>query len=507
MRKSKFFGVVVAGLALFATLLVTAFVPVPPGAITITNTQPFPQFGTVLTANVGAGNAGSPTNYIQYTLTSGQILIGDLGSLFNGYDLILNQSGTATWNGTNFTSSGAIVATTTITGNGSGITNANASTVTSTTGVHAGSQIIDTAGSIYFPDAVFFLKPGVNTGNGYYHNGNLFFDSSGNLHGSAVNCDGPGDFFGNGFGLTNIPAWQVIGAVTNNAVVRYVDLLGNYVISNQVSGVTSIIGTNGEAPLTLLFANTNLMTSRGTVLAYDPTGTNLLINGASTNNIGGDQIYDEIQANTNATTIVLTNVVQDMTFVLDIEPTTNTTVYWSTNLGLIPFPSTNGLTQAGTYYSVAVASNQLMIFSYRTNFHGQFVEWAVNNQAYTFSGNGSGLTNLSLCYYTNLVNGQLYTNPLTVTMQLTIPVAVSSPAGTLGSAEIDAKTGPKGGTLTTIGDLDIAGGATSILATNKSVLVVNVPSGWTWETTNSTSGTGYVAGYDATKTNQVLIIP
>jgi hypothetical protein len=121
--------------------------------------------------------------------------------------------------------------------------------------------------------------------------------------------------------------------------------------------------------------------------------------------------------------------------------------------------------------------------------------------------NGAGITNATTSYSTNVVNGATNKNNLTRTVQWTIPVAVSAPAATLGSAEIDAQIQRSDGVWITVADCDIAGGATSIIATNKESLVVTVPSGASMRVTNSTSGTGYIAGLDATKTNTFTVFP
>lgn len=89
-----------------------------------------------------------------------------------------------------------------------------------------------------------------------------------------------------------------------------------------------------------------------------------------------------------------------------------------------------------------------------------------------------------------------------------IPVVVSSPATTLGNAEVDAQLQlPAGGAFVSIGEVSIAGGATSIIATNKDTLVFDVPPGWGFQVTNTVSGVNYVAAIDSTKTNQVTFHP
>jgi hypothetical protein len=122
--------------------------------------------------------------------------------------------------------------------------------------------------------------------------------------------------------------------------------------------------------------------------------------------------------------------------------------------------------------------------------------------------NGAGLTNLSVTYFTNFVSGLVQTNTGTKTITWKIPVVVSSPATTLGNAEVDAQLQlPAGGAFTSICDVSIAGGATSIIATNRGTLVFDVPPGWGFQVTNTVSGTGYVAALDAAKTNQVTFHP
>jgi hypothetical protein len=126
----------------------------------------------------------------------------------------------------------------------------------------------------------------------------------------------------------------------------------------------------------------------------------------------------------------------------------------------------------------------------------------------TFTGNGIGLTNQSVSYFTNFVSGLTQTNTGTKTMTWKIPVVVSSPATTLGNAEVDAQLQlPAGGAFVSIGEVSIAGGATSIIATNKDTLVFDVPPGWGFQVTNTVSGVNYVAAIDSTKTNQVTFHP
>ena len=116
---------------------------------------------------------------------------------------------------------------------------------------------------------------------------------------------------------------------------------------------------------------------------------------------------------------------------------------------------------------------------------------------------GSSVTNLATSYYTNLVLAQIYTNPLTRVMFLTVPTEVSSPATTLGSAEVFAQTKPQGGTFINVSGNDIGGGATSIIATNRATLSFPVPAGWVWTVTSTVSGSGYVGKLDGSKTNTV----
>jgi hypothetical protein len=120
-----------------------------------------------------------------------------------------------------------------------------------------------------------------------------------------------------------------------------------------------------------------------------------------------------------------------------------------------------------------------------------------------FLGNGFGLTNVATCYYTNITSSITNLNLTTKVMSWKVPVIVTQPASTLGSAEVDAQYQRADGVWITLADLDIAGGATSVLFTNKSTLIFDIPSGYSYRITNNISGTGYTAGLDSTKTNTV----
>ena len=133
---------------------------------------------------------------------------------------------------------------------------------------------------------------------------------------------------------------------------------------------------------------------------------------------------------------------------------------------------------------------------------------ADTNGAQRTTFDGSALTNQSVSYFTNFVSGLTQTNTGTKTMTWKIPVVVSSPATTLGNAEVDAQLQlPAGGAFVSIGEVSIAGGATSIIATNKDTLVFDVPPGWGFQVTIIVSGVNYVAAIDSTKTNQVTFHP
>jgi hypothetical protein len=142
-----------------------------------------------------------------------------------------------------------------------------------------------------------------------------------------------------------------------------------------------------------------------------------------------------------------------------------------------------------------------------TNNFGRTVAVNMTNTANSFTGNGGGLTNCSQTFLTNIVSGQPATNRGTLSATWRVPVVVSAPATTVGFAEVDAQVQSPGGSYVTIDNASIAGGATSILATNKGTLVFEVPPGWGYVVTNSVSGTGYAAGLNAGATNQVTYHP
>jgi hypothetical protein len=52
------------------------------------------------------------------------------------------------------------------------------------------------------------------------------------------------------------------------------------------------------------------------------------------------------------------------------------------------------------------------------------------------SGNGSGITNQTVTFYTNLLSGQLYTNNSLLTLELTLPMLLTSASGA-GPCEVD----------------------------------------------------------------------
>ena len=105
------------------------------------------------------------------------------------------------------------------------------------------------------------------------------------------------------------------------------------------------------------------------------------------------------------------------------------------------------------------------------------------------------------------MSGLKRTNLTALSMTWRVPVAVSEPATTLGYAEVDAQLQAPGGSYVVMDGARISGGATSILQTNFQTLIFEVPPGWGYVVTNSTAGTGYVAGLDVTKTNQLTLHP
>jgi len=123
------------------------------------------------------------------------------------------------------------------------------------------------------------------------------------------------------------------------------------------------------------------------------------------------------------------------------------------------------------------------------------------------TGNGSGLTNMSVVNFTNITAGALLTNNSSYTWSWRIPAQVSSPITTAGSAESDIQECVVGGTLTTVAALRIGFGSAGIVDTNDALLVADVPPGWKMSFTNFTSGTGYVAGTNPTAPATITIRP
>ncbi len=117
-------------------------------------------------------------------------------------------------------------------------------------------------------------------------------------------------------------------------------------------------------------------------------------------------------------------------------------------------------------------------------------------------------SNSSTTLFTNIISGLVQTNFTSLSMTWRVPVVVSSPAGVIGNAEVDALLQPAaGGGYVAIDDVRIAGGITSIVATNGDNLIFEVPPGWGFVVTNNVSGAGYVAALDASKTNQLTLHP
>jgi hypothetical protein len=125
----------------------------------------------------------------------------------------------------------------------------------------------------------------------------------------------------------------------------------------------------------------------------------------------------------------------------------------------------------------------------------------------TYYGNGVGITNSSVTYLTNFTFNVKGTNNTTLSATWRIPVLVSEPATTVGSAESQAQVNGGGAAYYTIDNAAIQGGATSILQTNKETLVFEVPPGWGYIVTNITVGTGYVATNNSAATNEVTFHP
>jgi hypothetical protein len=128
----------------------------------------------------------------------------------------------------------------------------------------------------------------------------------------------------------------------------------------------------------------------------------------------------------------------------------------------------------------------------------------------SFVGNGSGLTNMATTFFTNApVLGGIYTNNSGKVQEFTVPVVVTQPAATLGSSEIDAQIHAPGGAFFTVSDLDVAGGITSVLFTNRDTFVINIPQGFGYCITSTVSGTGYTAGIDnsGVRTNTLTLYP
>ncbi len=125
----------------------------------------------------------------------------------------------------------------------------------------------------------------------------------------------------------------------------------------------------------------------------------------------------------------------------------------------------------------------------------------------TYYGNGVGLTNSSVTYLTNFTFNALQTNLTTLSQTWRVPVIVSEPAGTIGSADSQAQVCPPSGSYVMVDNVAIQGGSTSILQTNKGTLVFEVPLGWGYRVTNISTGTGYLATNNPAATNEVTFHP
>lgn len=172
-------------------------------------------------------------------------------------------------------------------------------------------------------------------------------------------------------------------------------------------------------------------------------------------------------------------------------------VAWPTNYSVANLKPIDGMVK------IAISNN--FLYSVTTSFTNAFYDAASG----TFNGNGSGLTNATVIYTTNIVGGVTNQNLTTRAIQVSIPVKVTEPATTLGSAEIVGQIGSSVTTWITVAQASLAGGATSIIATNEETFVLPVPSGWFYRVTNNVSGTGYTADIDnsGVKTNVIISFP
>lgn len=169
--------------------------------------------------------------------------------------------------------------------------------------------------------------------------------------------------------------------------------------------------------------------------------------------------------------------------------------------GSASIASISPLNVGGEFSANTAPTNKITLFG--TNYFGN-----VRVQG-TVSGDGSGLTNSTKIYTTNIVNGATNQNITQRAIQISIPVIVTEPAGVIGQAEIIGQIGSSVTTWITVSEASLSGGITSIIATNEETFLIPVPPGWFWRTTNNVSGANYTAAIDnsGTKTNIVISFP
>lgn len=281
-----------------------------------------------------------------------------------------------------------------------------------------------------------------------------------------------GTFSGNGSGLTNLNAANLTNTVPDarlSANVAFLNGTNVFTTTNRFTGI-AIITNNGN-----LFAGAFAGSGGGLTSLNALSITNALPDARLSTNVAllnGTNIFTA--TNRFSGPVIATNAANQFTGAFTGNGNTLTNIPFS---GLQFLPLTNN--QAGVTLTGAFSG--------------------------TFTGNGNALTNVATGYLTNIVNGVTNVNGTQKIMSWKVPVVVSSPGATLGNAEIDAQVMPPGGTTwTSVADFSVAGGATSVIQTNRSVLSFDVYSGWSYRLTNNITGVGYVAGLDTAKTNQVL---
>jgi hypothetical protein len=120
------------------------------------------------------------------------------------------------------------------------------------------------------------------------------------------------------------------------------------------------------------------------------------------------------------------------------------------------------------------------------------------------SGNGSGITNQTVTFFTNIFSGQFYTNNSKLTLDVAIPMELASTPGA-GACEVDLMSALNAGSplVTT---WPAGSPTTSAPGTNFVTLRAVIPPGGYWVVTNN-MGAGNSAGPMPGATNEFSYHP